>query len=181
MLFAKVERRSFLEQVEFRALPALLPTSEWSVVGPTMGKFIAKGSGSGFHVKNETLSFLGVATKLGFNAKGLQVVKGSQVEIRDVLCFLESLAISSSLLHVNLYLVRNHNCFVPLCCWRACCVSSVLPNACVRFCRPSCRSHNVCWDLPRASASGSSTDPCQKLLLAVFQLAAFIVECLADL
>lgn len=33
----------------------------------------------------------------------------------------------------------------------------------------------------RASASGSLTGPCQKLLLAVFQLSAFIVVCLADL
>lgn len=33
----------------------------------------------------------------------------------------------------------------------------------------------------RASASGSLTGPCQKLLLAIFQLPAFIVVCLADL
>lgn len=37
-----------------------------------------------FVLENEVLNFLGMVTKLGLNAKGLQVVKGSSVEIRDV-------------------------------------------------------------------------------------------------
>lgn len=37
-----------------------------------------------FMLENAVLNFLGTATKLGLNAKGLQVVKDSSVEIRDV-------------------------------------------------------------------------------------------------
>lgn len=46
---------------------------------------------------------------------------------------------------------------------------------------PQHRSHNISGTHQGASASESLTGPCPKLLLAVFQLSAFIVVCLAAL
>lgn len=103
------------------------------------------------------------------------------MEIRGAKCFLGTWAISSFLWHVNLHFVRKHGCFVLLGCWRPR-GSSALPNAHRGFCRPPRhRSHNIAGTHQGASASESLTGPCPKLLLAVFQLSAFIVVCLAAL
>lgn len=122
-----------------------------------------------------------MATKLGLNAKALQVVKASQVEIGDVQCFLESWAIYSSLLHVNLYSVRKHDCFVPLCCGDL--IEGPLHYLMLAwgFVDPNTKATTLAGTYQRASASGSLTGPCQKLLPAVFQLSVFIVVCSADL
>ena len=49
------------------------------------------------------------------------------------------------------------------------------------FVDPNAEAATFAGTYQRASASGSLTGPCQKLLPAVFQLSAFIVVCLADL
>lgn len=103
------------------------------------------------------------------------------MEITGVKCFLETWAISPFLWHVKSYFARKHDCFIPLCHWTPF-RSFELPNAHRRFCRPpQHRSHNISGTLQGASASESLTGPCPKLLLAVFQLSAFILVCLAAL